>query len=431
MTTPAWLRGASHRLMAGSIVAACLGLCLGTLAGAPALASGEALGSGEAGTSPTGTGTSSCPSSNPPNQMTLVAGTPQTTTLQTAFATGLQVALTNSDGCAVTGAAGIPVRFSAPTAGASGTFAASASNGVTLGADASGDVAAPPFTANAIQGSYTVTADSQYGSVSFSLTNTAVGIPAAIAAIQPKGMSTSVMSRYRLPLQVKVVDANGSPVAGTSVTFTLGSAGAGACGTSATASASFAGGGTQASARTSASGIATSPSFIANGAAGSFTATAAVSSGAGTGSEGADKTGAGSTTTASFSLVNHAGRPMKIAPGVGSTQSTLAGAPFPIRLAVTVTDAEKNPVPGAPVTFSAPAAGASGRFTVRSRGSHRDRGHASHRATVNARTDACGIAIAPPFTANDRQGGYVVKASTGHARQAAFALVNEAPGQAP
>ena len=93
------------------------------------------------------------------------------------FATSLQVALGNSDGCPVTSAAaGIPVTFSAPSSGASGVFSSSESNTAVVGADAAGTVAAPPFTANTAAGSYTVTATSQYGSVSFSLTNTAAGI---------------------------------------------------------------------------------------------------------------------------------------------------------------------------------------------------------------------------------------------------------------
>jgi hypothetical protein len=44
------------------------------------------------------------------------------------------------------------------------------------------------------------------------------------------------------------------------------------------------------------------------------------------------------------------------------------------------------------------------------------------------RTDASGIAVAPPFVANARQGGYVVIATVrGAAQAAAFALVNDAP----
>ena len=57
----------------------------GAIGAAPAFASGE--GSGEDSGAPDGTrssptGTSNCPSSNPPNQLTLVAGTPQTTILE-------------------------------------------------------------------------------------------------------------------------------------------------------------------------------------------------------------------------------------------------------------------------------------------------------------------------------------------------------------
>jgi protocatechuate 3,4-dioxygenase beta subunit len=414
-----------------------LGAWAGAIAGAPALATGEKGGDGgspgETGTSPTATGTSNCPSPNPPNELTLVAGTPQTTTLDTAFASGLQVALTNSDGCAVTGAAGVPVTFSAPAAGAGGRFSTNNSNTAIVGADASGSVAAPTLTANGTAGSYTVTASSQYGSVSFALTNTAGGIPARIVAIPLKRRSASVSRRYPEPLQVKVLDAGGNPVVGIAVTFTLGSSATSTCGTSTSSSAgaTFAGGSTQATATTDASGLATSPAFTAGTAADSFTATASVSSGGGGvgGGESAGKAGATTTVApVSFSLSNLAGKPTKLTPGIGSTQSTLAGTPFPIRLAVTVTDAQKNPVSGALITFSAPLADASGRFTVHSDSSHH-RARVTHPYTVKVKTDACGIAVAPAFTANDTQGGYIVKATVEHARPAAFALVNEAPGQ--
>jgi hypothetical protein len=188
-----------------------------------------------------------------------------------------------------------------------------------------------------------------------------------------------------------------------------------------------------ASATTNAFGIATSPLFTANSTAGSFTATAAVSGKEPSG--GKENSGASSSdaaTPVSFSLSNLAGKPTKLAPGVGSTQSTTAGTPFPIRLAVTVTDAEKNPVPGAQITFSAPTSGASGRFTDRSsidhsRGSDHHRSHLSYTHMVKVKTSACGIAVAPAFTANHLPGGYIVKATVKPARPAAFALVNEAP----
>ncbi len=119
---------------------------------------------------------------------------------------------------------------------------------------------------------------------------------------------------------------------------------------------------------------------------------------------------------------------LQVTPGVGAMQSTVTGTPFPVPLAVTVTDAREKPIPGVLVTFSAPFAGASGRFTVHARGPHH-RAHVSHPYTVRVKTDARGIAVAPAFTANDTPGGYIVEATVEHARPTAFALVNQAPGQ--
>jgi hypothetical protein len=404
----ACLRGRASWARDGLAVAVGAVAVLAVLAGAPLAAdAGEAATSG-------GAGAATCPSPNPPDALTLVAGTPQTALLEAAFATGLQVALSNSDGCPVTGAAGVPVTFRAPSSGAGGLFAGSGSSTVTVGSDATGAAAAPTFTANDTSGSYTVTASSQYGSVSFSLTNTASGIPARVTALAPTSRSATVTRRYPQPLQVRVLDADGSPVAGATVTFALASASsAGACGATATATASFAAGaGAQATATTGASGIATSPPLTANAAAGTFTATAAVSSG-----------GAGA---ASFSLRNLAGRPERLMAGIGATQSTLTGTQFPIRLAVTVDDAQKNPVPGVAVTFAAPAGGPSAGFATRSRGTRRDRSHISHARAVRVETDACGIAVAPALTAG-RAGGYIVEARAADARPVAFALVNEEP----
>jgi hypothetical protein len=178
--------------------------------------------------------------------------------------------------------------------------------------------------------------------------------------------------------------------------------------------------------------VASSPLLTANSAAGSFTATAAVVSKEPTGESGKESSGAsgnGAATPVSFSLANLAGKPTKLTTGVGSTQSTLAADPFPVRLAVTVADAEKNPVGGTEIAFSAPMRGASGRFTVHSRDSHHHRSHVSHLYTVRIKANACGIAVAPAFTANHLPGGYIVKATVKHARPAAFALVNVAPGQ--
>jgi adhesin/invasin len=188
-----------------------------------------------------------------------------------------------------------------------------------------------------------------------------------------------------------VLDSSGQPIEGATVTFTLPTAETGA-------GASFPGGGSQATATTDADGRATSPPLRANSTAGRFTATASIT--------GVDK-------PVSYSLRNVAGKPTAIAAGAASGESTPAGSRFPIRLAVTVSDADDNPVAGALVNFTAPAQGPSGRFGTR--GSR----------TVQVRTNASGVAIAPVFTANATPGGYIVTASVaGTQRRAAFALVN-------
>jgi hypothetical protein len=228
---------------------------------------------------------SSCPTPNPPNELILGGGTPQTAQLNTAFEIPLQVALANSNGCPVTtSVVGTPVTFTAPSSGASGSFATSGTNTVTVGADVSGNASAPTFTANDTAGSYTVTATSADGSVSFSMTNSAPGKPATITV------------------------------------------------------------------------------------------------------------------------------------GVAASEATKTGTRFAIRLAVTVTDALGNDVPGVFVTFTAPAKGASGRFATR-----------AHARTVSVQTDGRGIAVAPPFIANAKPGGYIVIASIPHGPRTAFALVNDAP----
>ena len=481
---------------------------IGGLGGSSVLA----LGGSAAAAGPTTTSAPACPAYNPPNTMTLVAGTPQSAQLGTPYATDLQVSISNSNGCPVTtGLAGIPVTFAAPSSGPSGTFASSGSNAVLVGTSASGIASAPELTANRLGGGFTAVASSDYGTVGFSLVNTASGVPVAIAAVTAN-QSATVGSRYPLPLQATVLDTNSNPVVGATVTFTLGA------GSTASPGASFAGGSDQAAETTDSSGTATSPSFTANSTAGRFTATASTAGivepagfslhnlaaksptivavgktkrtatvdaryakplqvkvrngsgaplpgaavtftlgasgapGGGSGSAGAPgasfvggATQAAETTNAngiatsprlianttagtfavtatasetagaaSFELRNRAGKPTTIMAGAGASESTVVGTRFPIRLAVTVTDQDGNPVAGVIVTFRAPGGGASGRFDGTKR-------------AVKVKTDAKGIAVAPRFVANRTQGGYVVRAgAAGHA--AGFALVNQPAG---
>jgi hypothetical protein len=438
-----------------------------------------------------------CPTVNPPNMLKIAAGSPQTAQLEKPFKTDLQVALANSNGCPLTGRlGGVWVDFIAPASGASGTFAASGSNQVSVGTDATGVATASSFTANDISGAYSVRVDSDYGSVLLYLTNTASGVVASIAASGQVSQAASVNSQYGQPLQVQVLDVDGRPVQGASVTFSLATGATGA-------GASFLGGGAQATETTKANGQATSPPFVANATPGRFSAAASISGSASAATftlvnhaatttirataervrtatvegryrpltarvvdatgqpvEGASvtftlpsaATGAGASflggesqatrltdargwaaspalvankTAGRFSasasvsggakvvgypLRNLASRPHAISAGGASGQSVPAGARFPVRLAVSVTDANDNPVSGAPVTFTAPARGPSGRFI-------------GGRRTVRARTNEKGVAIAPALTANHTPGGYVVTARVA-GRRAAFALVN-------
>jgi protocatechuate 3,4-dioxygenase beta subunit len=472
----------SHVALAATLVAVAAGVTLG----APLSAAG---------------GANACPASNPPNMLTIVGGSSQTAQLGKSFQENLRVALANSNGCPLTGSlAGISIDFVAPSTGASGTFVSSGSNVAVVGTDATGVATAPPFTANGAAGAYSIHAQSDYGTTELYLTNTAHGVARTIAAAGATEQSVNVLDRYANPLVATVLDADGQPVQGASVAFSLG---AGTYG----AGATFVGGGAQATAITDSSGHATSPSFIANGVAGPFLATASaegisepvtyslhnvavkttlatttratqtatvdtsyarplqatvlgadgrpVEGASVTFSLGSSASGPGATfagggtqateltnasglatsprlqagttagrftataTTAgvidpvTFSLRNVAGKPATIVAGVAASESTPAGSRFPVWLAVTVSDANDNPVPGAQVTFRAPTRGPSGHFGKRAR-------------TVRVTTNAAGIAVAPSFTASGRAGGYVVTASVrGAKRAAAFALVNE------
>jgi hypothetical protein len=89
-------------------------------------------------------------------------------------------------------------------------FSGSSTSSVTVGSDSSGNAAATTFTANDIAGSYTVTASSQYGTVTFSLTNTASGVPATVVPMSSLSSSAKVSANYPQPLSVEVLDANGA-----------------------------------------------------------------------------------------------------------------------------------------------------------------------------------------------------------------------------
>jgi hypothetical protein len=266
--------------------------------------------------------------------------------------------------------------------------------------NADGVATSPGFSANATGGSFTATATVAHVTepARFRLDNRAAK-PHTIDPVGSSSVTATIGTRYAQRLQARVRGADGRPVAGARVTFTLGSpSAAGASAGAGGAGATFTGGSGQATVTTGRNGVATSPRLAANDQAGGFTATASAT---------------GANGLALFHLHNHAGAAAGISAGVGAAQSAATGTHFAIPLAVTVVDGHGNRVPDAAVTFIAPSSGPGGSFP----GGH---------TTVTVRTDTSGIAVAPAFTANGRSGGYIVTATVKGVRPVAFALVNDA-----
>jgi protocatechuate 3,4-dioxygenase beta subunit len=318
-----------------------------------------------------------------------VGQTTQEATVNSLYGAPLQAQVLDSGGRPVQG---VTVVFSLGT-GISGAGASFLGGGGQTSAvtNSAGQATSPAFVANGSPGRFSATASTSaiatvatYSLDNHATTNT---IAPAVATTQ----TTPVDARYAQPLKARVLDAAGSPIEGASVTFTIVSATAGA-------GASFVGGGSQASALTDVNGQATSPPLVANATAGIFSATASA---------------AGVSEPIVYALRNLAGAATAIAAGGAASESTTVGTRFPIRLAVTVTDAHGNHVPGVVVTFTAPARGASGHFG------------AGHARVAKATTDADGVAVAPAFAAYAQAGGFVVTATVrGTSAAAAFALVN-------
>jgi hypothetical protein len=105
-----------------------------------------------------------------PASVSAIFGTPQSATINTAFATALTATVRDASSNPLSG---VTVTFSAPGAGASASFSGAAT--ATAVTNASGAAAGPTLTANGQTGSYTVTASAAGVTTpaSFSLTNTA------------------------------------------------------------------------------------------------------------------------------------------------------------------------------------------------------------------------------------------------------------------
>lgn len=279
------------------------------------------------------------------------SGSTQSTTVSTAFASPLQVLVTDASGTPVSG---VTVSFSAPGSGARATL--SAASAVT-GADGKAQVTA---TANATSGSYSVTATVSgiATPATFALTN--IGVPASVAVSAGGSQSATVGTAFATGLDALVRDASGNPVPGITVTFT-------APGSGATAQLSAG------TAVTDATGHA-AITATAGQTAGSYSVSATVS---------------GVGTPASFALSNLAGAAVALQATAGTPQSATVGTAFGSQLAARAIDTYGNPVAGVAITFGAPASGASAMLATPS---------ATTGSDGTARTTATSGTIAGDFT---------------------------------
>jgi hypothetical protein len=221
--------------------------------------------------------------------MTKTQGDNQSTILGAAFSQNLQGTITDSSSNPVPN---VTVTFTAPSTGASGTFAGGVNTAVT---NSSGVATAATFTANSTAGGYQVTASATgVNSVAFSLTNT------ASPSIIPTGgtpQSATIDAPFAMPLQATVLDSGSNPISGVKVTFAAPTSGASANLSSSTAS-------------TNSSGVASVTATANSTAGGPYSVTASA---------------AGVATQATFSLTNtpSAGPPsaVSVSPSSGSGTS--------------------------------------------------------------------------------------------------------------
>ena len=227
----------------------------------------------------------------------------------------------------------------------------------------------------------------QFLSRTFTIVAEPQGTPASLTITQGNGQSATANTAFALSLQVTVKDAGSNPIAGVVVTFTAPSSGVGG---------TF-GGAASAMATTNTSGVATAPTFTADGTAGSYTVSATVP---------------GVTTPASFTLTNVPGTAASLTITQGNAQGAAVATEFATPLQVVVKDSTSNPVAGVMVTFTAPSSGASGGF--------------GGSITGTATSNGAGLATAPAFTANTIAGSYSVSAAAAGVAAVSFSLTNMA-----
>jgi DNA-binding beta-propeller fold protein YncE len=136
-------------------------------------------------------------SGDTPSSIVAVQGSGQTARINTGFGTALQALVNDAGGNPL---AGVTVTFTAPSSGASGTFAGGGATAVTT-SNAQGLATAPAFTANSVAGSYgvTVAASGVSTPATYSLTNLTGGV-----------VSQSRIGIFNSTQSVFLLDSNGN-----------------------------------------------------------------------------------------------------------------------------------------------------------------------------------------------------------------------------
>ena len=374
-----------------------------------------------------------------PSAVSAVGGsTPQTASVNAVYGTNLAVKVVDAAALPVAGAT---VTFTAPTSGASGSFAASASSATAVsGAD--GVATAPTFTANSTVGTFSVTASVAGVSspATFSLTNqvatgpTTVTItPTADSYVESDVPSTNFGSSAvlknntspdtRAYLKFDLTGIVGTVTSATFRAFTQTSSGSGYELHSVADNSWVEPGLTYSNRPAVGATLGSAVNIVAN----TWTSVDASSYVKGAGVYGFEMNGTsvnlkqyssreGANPPQLVIQYTPAAPPASIAPAAGGGQSATVGTAFATRLAVQVLDAASQPVAGVSVNFNAPTSGASAAF-------------AGGLSTASATTGANGVATAPQIVANATVGSYQVSASAaGIAQPVTFDLTNtEAP----
>jgi hypothetical protein len=327
-----------------------------TLAGEwEATASSGALGPAEA---------SLTNSPDAPDDFAIVSGDDQTTTVNTQSEDPYAVRVRDQYG---NGVPNEDVTFALPASGAGGAFGGTQ----PVQTDSSGEASAGKLNANTIAGDFQIGAmHGTLGTLTFDATNEP-GAADHLETAGGQGMSAQVTEEFPDPIAVRVEDEFGNAVPEATVDLALPGSGP---------SATFAGGGASYSDSSDASGVIEAPLMTANTLAGDWNATASASG----------------VPNLIISETNAAGPAAELAVVSGGGQTAAAGGTFGEPLVALVSDVHGNPVPNAPVSFSAPGAGPSGSF-----------------ASPGTQTGANGRAGSGTITANDVLGDWTATASSG------------------